>query len=66
MTMPVHPLTVACDSCGKSTETFSYHDPDGALECECCTEDHSHAGLGCARTITITARAHLSGETGGM
>ena len=58
------PLTVTCDSCGTSAQTFNGSDPDGALECPCCPEDHSHAGLGC-RTITIQATAHLTGEAAG-
>lgn len=58
------PLTVVCNSCGASAQTFNGSDPHGALECPCCPEDHSHAGLGC-RTITIQATAHLAGEAAG-
>lgn len=47
-------LHIICDTCGATTRTPDGSDPDGALACECCPEDHSHAGLGC-RTITITA-----------
>ena len=44
-----------CDGCHKfETITGDMSDPDGALDCECCPEDHNHAGLGC-RPITITA-----------
>lgn len=60
-----HPLTVTCDNCGTSTQTHNGLDPDGELECPCCPEDHSHAGLGC-RTITISGHAQLSGEAGGV
>ena len=60
--LPPHPLVVVCDSCGKSAETFNGADPDSALDCACCPEPHNHAGLGC-RTITIQARAFLSGES---
>ena len=55
------PLTVTCDTCGASAQTFNGADPDSALECACCPVPHSHAGLGC-RTVTISATAHLSGE----
>jgi hypothetical protein len=47
-------LKISCNTCDAVTDTFNGYDPDGALECSCCPEDHSHAGLGC-RTITITA-----------
>jgi hypothetical protein len=56
-------LRVTCDSCQATAETLDGSDPDGALECPCCPQDHSHAGLGC-RTITISATAFLSGEAG--
>ena len=55
------PLTIVCNSCGASALTFNGSDPHGALECPCCPEPHSHAGLGC-RTITIRATAYLTGE----
>ena len=58
------PLTVACDTCGASAQTFNGSDPDGGLECPCCPEDHSHAGLGC-RPVTISATAYLTGEAAG-
>lgn len=61
--IPVHPLHVQCNSCGKSAHTFNGEDPDGELECDCCTDDHGHTGE--CRPITITARAFLSGS-GGM
>jgi len=53
------PLIVTCDSCGKSAETYNGADPDAAVECGCCPEQHSHAGLGC-RTVTIQAKARLT------
>lgn len=53
------PLTVICDSCGKTAETFNSLDPDSALDCDCCPVRHNHAGLGC-RTITVRAKAHLT------
>jgi hypothetical protein len=52
------PLTVTCDTCGKSAQTFSGATPDLALECGCCPVLHDHAGLGC-RTVTISAKARL-------
>ena len=48
-------FVVMCDKCKKfETVSGDMSDPDGALDCECCPEDHNHAGLGC-RPITITA-----------
>jgi hypothetical protein len=53
MQVSVNPVvTVVCDTCGKKELTADTQDPDSALACDCCPEDHSHAGLGC-RTITI-------------
>lgn len=57
------PLTVTCKQCGASAQTFNGADPHSALECGCCTEDHSHAGLGC-RPVTISATASLSASGG--
>lgn len=54
--MPGIPLRVTCDSCGAYAHTHDGSNPDGALACECCPDDHDHAGRGC-RTITITAFA---------
>jgi hypothetical protein len=53
------PLTVECDQCHESAETWDFQHPDRALECGCCVIAHDHAGLGC-RTVTITASAYLS------
>lgn len=53
------PLTVVCNSCGKAAETWDYQDPDVAVECACCPEQHNHAGLGC-RTVTIYAHARMT------
>ena len=58
------PIRVTCNTCQTSALTFNGSDPHGALECPCCPEDHSHAGLGC-RTITISATAYLTGEAAG-
>lgn len=52
------PLTVVCNSCGASGDTWDYQHPDLAVECGCCPENHDHAGLGC-RTVTIYAHARL-------
>lgn len=67
MTTPGIPpghLQVTCDSCGTTAHTANGADPDSAVDCDCCPEDHSHAGPGCPRTVTITATAHLSGSIG--
>ena len=58
------PITITCNSCQASVQTFNGSDPHGALECPCCPEDHTHTGLEpCpTRTITISATAYLSGE----
>jgi hypothetical protein len=67
MAMPGIPpghLRVTCDSCGTTAHTQNGADPDAAVDCGCCPEDHSHAGPGCARTVTITATAYLSGSAG--
>jgi hypothetical protein len=53
------PLTVTCDTCGASAETWDGEHPDRAVECGCCPLAHDHAGLGC-RTVTITATARLT------
>jgi hypothetical protein len=53
------PLTIQCDTCGKSAETWDFQHPDLAVECGCCPVPHDHAGLGC-RTVTITAYAQLT------
>jgi hypothetical protein len=53
------PLTVTCDSCGKSAETYDGMHPDRALDCGCCAERHDHAGLGC-RPVTVSARVRLT------
>lgn len=50
------PLLVSCNSCGRTAETRDGSNPDGALACECCPEDHDHGGRGC-RPVTITAFA---------
>lgn len=53
------PLTVTCNACLKSAETWDGLHPDRALECSCCPLEHDHAGLGC-RPVTITATARLT------
>jgi hypothetical protein len=46
---------VQCDKNPKHTvATENGADPDGELVCDCCPEDHNHAGRDC-RTVTITA-----------
>jgi len=55
-------LHVRCDACGKWAHTPNGLDPDSAVDCDCCPEDHSHAGPDCSRTVTITAYADLSGS----
>lgn len=59
MNFDPEPLTVVCNSCGKSADTWDYQHPDAAVECGCCPVAHDHAGLGC-RTVTIYAHAHLT------
>lgn len=60
------PLRVVCHGCGAEGETFDGSDPDSAVVCApdsgCCQEDHSHAGDGCDRTVTIYPTVALSGE----
>lgn len=53
------PLTVACNSCGTSAQTWDFQHPDLAVTCGCCPVEHDHTGLGC-RPVTITATAHLT------
>lgn len=55
----MNPVTVSCDSCGTSAQTTDYANPDRAVACECCSEDHDHAGLGC-RPVTITVGTNVS------
>jgi hypothetical protein len=57
------PLTVTCTSCGASGKTTDGSAPHAALRCDCCTQDHDHAGLGC-RPVTISPAADLSGSAG--
>jgi|SwirhisoilCB3_FD_contig_21_39392834_length_516_multi_3_in_0_out_0_2 hypothetical protein len=57
--MELKPLTVTCNSCGKSAQTWDYAHPDLAVECQCCAVAHDHAGLGC-RPVVIYANAHLT------
>ncbi len=57
--MNIASLTVTCDSCGKTAETWDFQNPDRGLECNCCRILHDHAGRGC-RTITITGNAYLT------
>jgi hypothetical protein len=59
MILDERPITVTCNSCGKSGETWDGGNPHAAVECDCCPEKHDHAGRGC-RTVTITAFAHLT------
>ena len=40
------PLVVACQSCGKTAETWDFQHPDLAVECSCCPVAHDHTGLG--------------------
>ena len=53
------PLTVVCDTCGASAQTWDFQHPDLAVTCGCCPVGHDHAGLGC-RPVTIYASAHLT------
>jgi len=52
-------LHIQCDQCGASVTTADGTDPDAALACGCCPEDHHHGeaanqtGVPC-RPITIT------------
>ena len=47
-------MLVQCDTNPRHTVvTENGAAPDGELVCDCCAEDHNHAGLGC-RTVTIT------------
>ena len=36
-------LVVQCATCSKVGFAQNHQDPDGALECPCCTEPHDHA-----------------------
>lgn len=54
-------MHVKCNSCGNFALTLNGSDPDSAVKCDCCPEDHSHAGDACPRTVTITAFANLTG-----
>lgn len=51
---------VRCDSCGAEGWTENGSALDIAVKCPCCTIDHDHSD--CDRTITITARAILTGS----
>lgn len=53
------PLSVSCDSCGMTAETWDFQHPDWAVTCGCCPEVHDHTGLGC-RPVTVTGTAHLT------
>lgn len=35
-------LRIRCDGCGTSVITDTGADPDGALDCGCCPQDHHH------------------------
>jgi hypothetical protein len=55
-------LRIQCNQCGRSVVTTDGSDPDSALLCDCCPEDHHHGeaanatGTAC-RPITITPAA---------
>jgi len=53
---------VKCDSCGQEGWTPDGSNPDAAVKCACCPEDHDHSS--CDRTVTITATAILTGSIG--
>ncbi len=36
-------LRVQCNQCGKSAYTDNVLDPDSALACDCCPQQHDHA-----------------------
>lgn len=46
------PYLVQCNQCSERTAVQSAADPDGALGCGCCPEDHHHgqAAAACPRT----------------
>lgn len=54
-------ITVTCNSCGKTAQAADGRNPDAALECACCPQQHDHAGKGC-RPVTIYAVACLTGS----
>lgn len=55
-------LHIQCNQCGKSVVTSDGSDPDSALVCGCCPEDHHHgeaaneSGQAC-RPVTISVGA---------
>ena len=64
-------LHVRCDQCGASAVIDGGTDPDAALSCGCCPEDHHHgqaadaSGEPC-RPITITVGQVSVGPAGGL
>ena len=63
-------LHIRCDQCGASAISDG-SDPDAALSCGCCPEDHHHgeaateSGEPC-RPITITVGQVTVGPAGGL
>lgn len=53
-------LLVQCNSCNKVAFTEVGYNPDAALDCDCCPDNHNHGtnanetGVPC-RPVTITA-----------
>jgi len=68
-TVPPAPRAV-CNGCGASAvlQPGQGSDPDAAVVCApdsgCCQVEHSHAGTGCDRTITVWGVSALTGEAG--
>ena len=64
-------LHLSCDGCGTSATVADGADPDAALTCGCCPEDHHHghaadaSGKAC-RPITISVGRVAVGPSGGL
>jgi hypothetical protein len=64
-------LHIQCDQCGASVIAADGSDPDAALSCGCCPQDHHHgqaageSGEPC-RPITITVGQVTVGPAGGL
>jgi hypothetical protein len=64
-------LHIQCDQCGASVIAAGGSDPDAALSCGCCPQDHHHgqaageSGVAC-RPITITVGQVTVGPAGGL
>ena len=63
-------MLVTCNQCGASATIADGTDPDAALTCACCPQDHHHgqaateSGVAC-RPITINVGQVAVGPAGG-